>query len=543
VVVRSRVPALLILHRCPCRQEKYSCNIARPAVDGVQDPPDDRHISAQSPFGKGLASQGGGFVYTFVDVVALDPELRAEAHALRTVLGAEEPGDSQPGRCTSILMVPARSCVSIKPLVRARTLDGRVLVVIVPGRPRHEEIWQLMAAGASDVICDGDRHDAKRLVTEITVRLHRWRAIDDLVASERIGRCLVGNSAPLRMLQRQVVQAAIFTLAPVLLVGESGTGKELVARLLHELDPRPDKGDLVLLDCTTVVPSLSGSEFFGHEKGAFTGAMTARDGAFARADRGTLFLDEVGELPLPLQAELLRVVQEGTYKRVGGNVWQRTMFRLVCATNRNLLAEQRDGRFRNDLYYRIAGFVVELPPLRRRREDVLPLFTHFLAELDDDGEAPALDPTVSELIRLRDYPGNVRDLRQLAQRVHARHAPGSSVTVGDMPEEEWPDLGVDVASRPDDLTAGLAPDHAPADADGEDVSSGAGECDPVTAAIEPAVRRALGHGLSLRSLQRMTAEVAVRISVAEADGSLRAAAKRLGVTERALQLRRAASRS
>jgi DNA-binding NtrC family response regulator len=482
-------------------------------------------------------------VYTFVDVVALDPELRAEAHALRTALGAEGSGDSQLGRRTSILMVPAGSCARIGPHVRARTPQGRVLVVIITGRPRHDDIWQLMAAGASDVICDGVRHDVKHLVTEITLRLHRWRAIDDLVDSERIGRCLVGTSAPLRMLRRQVVQAAVFTLAPILLVGESGTGKELVARLLHDLDPRPDKGDLVLLDCTTVVPSLSGSEFFGHEKGAFTGATTARDGAFARADRGTLFLDEVGELPLPLQAELLRVVQEGTYKRVGGNVWQRTMFRLVCATNRNLLAEQRDGRFRNDLYYRIAGIVVELPPLRRRREDVLPLFTHFLAELDEDGEAPPLDPAVSELIRLRDYPGNVRDLKQLAHRVHARHARGSSVTVGDVPEDEWPSLGVEAIGRPDDLTAGPAPDDASVAADSADVSGGAAECDPVTAAIEPAVRRALDHGLSLRNLQRMTAEIAVRISVAEADGSLRAAAQRLGVTERALQLRRAAARS
>ena len=181
--------------------------------------------------------------------------------------------------------------------------------------------------------------------------------------------------------------------------------------------------------------------------------------------------------------------------------------------------------------------------MRRRREDVLPLFTHFLAELDEDGKAPPLDPTVSELIQLRDYPGNVRDLRQLAHRVHARHAPGSSVTVGDVPEDEWPRPGVDAAGRPDDLAPGLAPDQAQANADGEDIGSGAGECDPVTAAIEPAVRRALDHGLSLRSLQRMTAEAAVRISVGEAGGSLRAAAKRLGVTERALQLRRAAARS
>jgi DNA-binding NtrC family response regulator len=452
-------------------------------------------------------------------------------------------------------VVTARSCASARPFVVARTPQGRVLVVIITGRPPDEEVWQLMAAGASDVICDGICHGIEHLAAEITLRLHRWQAIDDLVESERIGNSLVGHSAPLRILQRQVVQAAVFTLAPVLLVGESGTGKELVARLLHDLDPRPDKGNLVLLDCATVVPSLSGSEFFGHEKGAFTGATTARDGAFARADRGTLFLDEVGELPLPLQAELLRVVQEGTYKRVGGNVWQRTMFRLVCATNRDLLAEQRDGRFRNDLYYRIAGLVVELPPLRRRREDVLPLFTHFLAQLDEGGQPPLLDPTVSDLIRSRDYPGNVRDLRQLAHRVHARHAPGGAVTVGDMPEDEWPALEPDAADQADDLMATRAVADRPATGTGDGsaadpaadsaagVAAGVAKGDPVMAAIEPAVRRALDYGLSLKNLQRLTAEVAVRISVAKANGSLRVAAKQLGVTERALQLRRAAARS
>jgi transcriptional regulator with GAF, ATPase, and Fis domain len=485
-------------------------------------------------------------MYRQSDVVTIDPELRPEAQALRTALDADPPGDGEPASRASILMVSARSCASARPYVVAHTPQGRVLVVIITGRPPDEEVWRLMAAGASDVICAGTCRGVEHLAAEITLRLHRWRAIDDLVDSERIGKHLVGQSAPLRILQRQVVQAAVFTLAPVLLVGESGTGKELVAKLLHDLDPRPDKGDLVLLDCATVVPSLSGSEFFGHEKGAFTGATTARDGAFARADRGTLFLDEVGELPLPLQAELLRVVQEGTYKRVGGNVWQRTVFRLVCATNRDLLAEQRDGRFRNDLYYRIAGLVVELPPLRRRREDVLPLFTHFLAQLDEDGHAPLLDPAVSDLIRSRDYPGNVRDLRQLAHRVHARHAPGGAVTVGDMPEDEWPTVEPDAASEVDDLTATWAtadrPAAGPGGAPAAGAAVGAAKTDPVTAAIEPAVRRALDHGLSLKNLQRLTAEVAVRISVAEADGSLRVAARQLGVTERALQLRRAAAR-
>jgi transcriptional regulator with GAF, ATPase, and Fis domain len=137
----------------------------------------------------------------------------------------------------------------------------------------------------------------------------------------------------------------------VLITGESGTGKELIARLIHALDSRVDKGDFVILDCTTVVPTLSGSEFFGHEKGAFTGAIAQRDGAFAMADGGTLFLDEIGELPLVLQAELLRVIEEGMYKRVGSNTWRKTSFRLLCATNRDLLQEESRGNFRKDLYY------------------------------------------------------------------------------------------------------------------------------------------------------------------------------------------------
>src|SRR6185295_226461 len=150
-------------------------------------------------------------------------------------------------------------------------------------------------------------------------------------------------------------------------------GKELLARVIHALDPRPDKGELVVLDCTTIVPELSGSEFFGHERGAYTGAVGPRDGAFALAHGGTLFLDEIGELPLALQAQLLRVVQEGTYKRVGGNAWHKASFRLVCATNRDLKEEVARGRFRGDLYHRLATNASRLPPLRDRVEDILVL--------------------------------------------------------------------------------------------------------------------------------------------------------------------------
>ena len=162
--------------------------------------------------------------------------------------------------------------------------------------------WRLLREGVADVVA-WDGPDAVR------ARIDRWQTVDELVASPLVAEHLVGSSPAWRSVLRDVAEIAYFSDVDVLITGESGTGKELTAQLIHTLD-RPGKGDLVVVDCTTIVPSLSGSEFFGHERGAFTGAVSARDGAFALADGGTLFLDEVGELPLALQAELLRAVQE-----------------------------------------------------------------------------------------------------------------------------------------------------------------------------------------------------------------------------------------
>jgi transcriptional regulator with GAF, ATPase, and Fis domain len=226
----------------------------------------------------------------------------------------------------------------------------------------------------------------------------------------------------------------------VLVTGESGTGKERVAQLIHELDPRPKKNPLVVLDCSTVVPSLSGSEFFGHEKGAFTGAAAAREGAFELANGGTLFLDEVGELTVTLQAELLRVIQEGTFKRVGSNMWRKSTLRLICATNRDLEAEQAKGTFRNDFYYRISACRLHLPSLRDRTDDVIPLFRHFLREVDPDHDPPEFDDGVRELLINRAYPGNVRDLRNLVLRIAHRHLREGCITLGDIPDQERPVL-------------------------------------------------------------------------------------------------------
>jgi transcriptional regulator with GAF, ATPase, and Fis domain len=347
-----------------------------------------------------------------------------------------------------------------------------------------------------------------RVARQVRARFERWSLVDRLIEAPSVADLVIGRSAVWRQILRSIVETARFSDAPALILGESGTGKEIVAHLIHLLDPRPTKGELVVLDCSTIVAELSGSEFFGHERGAFTGAVSERDGAFALANGGTLFLDEIGELPLPLQAQLLRVVQEHTYKRVGGNTWRRTDFRLVCATNRDLLELIRHGGFRADLYYRIASFVCKLPALRERVEDIIPLAEHFLRQLHPDGEPPELDSTVRGYLLRREYPGNVRDLRQVVSRLMYRYVGDGTITVGNIPTEERP------VTEPEDVVW-------------------------LDLHFERAIQRALLLGAGLKEIGRAAEEVAIQIATREEDGSLSRAARRLGVTDRALQLRRA----
>jgi transcriptional regulator with GAF, ATPase, and Fis domain len=379
--------------------------------------------------------------------------------------------------------------------------SGRVLALSLSRDALGDESWGLLRAGASDVVRWSDPANSSRQVAE---RLRRWQTIDDLVECRHVQEFLVGDSPIWQAVLREAVEVARFTDAAVLITGESGTGKERVAQLIHELDPRPRKKRLVVLDCSTVVPSLSGSEFFGHERGAFTGASTAREGAFELADGGTLFLDEVGELPVNLQAELLRVIQEGTFKRVGSNTWRTSAFRLVCATNRNLAAEQARGTFRNDFYYRIAGCTLHLPSLRERAEDILPLFRHFFRQLHPDRKPPELEGAVRDLLVSRAYPGNVRDLRSLVLRIIHRHLGTGFVTVGDIPDQERPGT-----ERPVDTWR----DNG----------------------FEESIRRGLAVGARLEDITKAAVDVAMRLAVARAGGDLQRAARSLGVPDRAVR--------
>jgi transcriptional regulator with GAF, ATPase, and Fis domain len=227
---------------------------------------------------------------------------------------------------------------------------------------------------------------------------------------------IIGESPALKKVISQIATVAP-TDAGVLILGESGTGKELVARAIHDRSARKDHA-LVRVNCASIPKELFESEFFGHVRGAFTSAVKDRAGRFELADRGTLFLDEVGEIPLDLQSKLLRVLQEGQFERLGDERTRTVNVRIIAATNRDLLAEARAGRFRLDLYYRLSVFPIEVPPLRDRLEDVRALAEHFIQDAARRLGVPAPRLTKTNLRELTqyDWPGNVRELQNVIER-------------------------------------------------------------------------------------------------------------------------------
>jgi PAS domain S-box-containing protein len=227
---------------------------------------------------------------------------------------------------------------------------------------------------------------------------------------------IVGRSLPLAKVLEQIRMVAP-TDATVLILGESGTGKELVAQAIHHQSKRRDK-TLVRVNCASIPKELFESEFFGHVKGAFTGAIKDRIGRFELADGGTLFLDELGEIPPDLQSKLLRVLQEGQFEKLGEDRTRSVNVRVVAATNRDLRVEVKAGRFRQDLYYRLSVFPVELPPLRERREDVRQLAEHFLKDSSKRMGLPKPRLTRENLhdLEIYDWPGNVRELQNVIER-------------------------------------------------------------------------------------------------------------------------------
>jgi sigma-54 dependent transcriptional regulator, flagellar regulatory protein len=241
-----------------------------------------------------------------------------------------------------------------------------------------------------------------------------------------------GRSAAVQRLQRLLDQVSGVDTT-VLILGESGTGKEVVARALHDRSARRGK-PFVAINCGAIPGELLESELFGHEKGAFTGAITARKGRFEMAEGGTLFLDEIGDMSLPMQVKLLRVLQERSYERVGGNKTMSVNVRIVAATHRNLEENIERGTFREDLFYRLNVFPIEMPPLRQRREDLPELVAELARALDVQGAgAVKLAPDALAALAAYPWPGNVRELANLVERLNVLH-PRGTVRAADLPQ-------------------------------------------------------------------------------------------------------------
>jgi len=303
---------------------------------------------------------------------------------------------------------------------RVKAIDSSAIVIVMTAFASVETAVQALKDGAFDYITkpfdpDDLTHLIRNAARQISLRNENEALKDRIVTLENI-EDIVGNSDGMIRVLKDVENVAV-TNSSVIITGESGTGKELIARAIHSNSPRKFF-PLVTVHCGSLSESLLESELFGHEKGAFTGAMFNRKGRFEMADGGTVFLDEIATISMKMQVELLRVLESKTFTRVGGNKEIKSDFRIICATNKDLKKMVADGSFREDLYYRLNVVNIAIPPLRERKEDIPMLVNYFIKKYctSMSRDLISIDPAALQRLEEYHFPGNVRELENMIER-------------------------------------------------------------------------------------------------------------------------------
>jgi DNA-binding NtrC family response regulator len=331
------------------------------------------------------------------------------------------------------VMMPGETGIDVLPKLRAAKPEA--IVVMMSGNATIETAVQATKGGAHDFIEKPLSGDKLLITVQNALGYARLRHENARLRGRSLADfAMIGKGAAMRAIFDKVAKTAP-TNGRVLITGENGTGKELVARAIHEHSKRADAA-FIKLNCAAIPSELIESELFGHEKGAFTGATQQRRGKFELADGGTLFLDEVGDMNPSAQAKVLRVLQENELERVGGAETIKVDVRVVAATNKDLEAEIAAGRFREDLYYRLAVVPIPMPPLRARREDIPVLAEHFLEQVcaDNDRRAKRLSSAAMTLLMQHDWPGNVRELKNVVERLAILTGDAEVIQDGDVSE-------------------------------------------------------------------------------------------------------------
>jgi nitrogen regulation protein NR(I) len=409
------------------------------------------------------------------------------------------------------LVMPRRDGISLLRWVLANQPEIPVIVITAHGT--IDSAVEALKLGAFDYITKPfEQEELKRAIAKAT-RTRQLGAAS--VVSDEKGRAQMVGESPAMKRVLDLIEKVADSPSTVLITGESGTGKELVAHRLHDLSSRRGR-PLIKVNLAALPKDLIESELFGYEKGAFTGAATAKPGRFELADGGTLFLDEIGEIPPEIQVKLLRVLQEGEFERVGGIRTQRVDVRLIAATNRDLKKDIEAGKFREDLFYRLNVVPIELPPLRERRSDIPVLVDHFRLKYNArlKRKVESVEPRAMELLSTYPWPGNIRELENFLERL---------VLFSDGPVLKESELPAEFKER-------AAPGASPA-------PSPASTSEPPRAPLVPA--EIPPEGASLKEIVRFAAEALERELIGKAlqqtGGNVTQAADRLKISRKTLQ--------